>query len=194
MTDDRLRDSQHQLPWQPSDLIQCGATWHWATTPIEQGGLGRDPATFGQPREEGSWHALSELVAAILEPITVKWGRPTLTYGFAASELTPLVQKRGGQIAPHLDQHAACELRKNGKPICPRLGAAVDLFVPGVGGFELAKWVASNLDFDRLYVYSDDRPIHISHGPERNRSIILVERTAGTVRPRRLTLEELSRH
>ena len=31
---------------------------------------------------------------------------------------------------------------------------------------EVANWVAENTPFDRLYFYGEDRPIHVSYGPE----------------------------
>ena len=31
---------------------------------------------------------------------------------------------------------------------------------------EVANWVAENTPFDRLYFYGEERPIHVSYGPE----------------------------
>lgn len=178
--------------WRYADLIRCGETWVWATLGRAEGGLGQDPATFGLPKEPGSWKALSALAVHVLEPIVERWGRPSLTYGFSGPELTRLVQRRVGRVAPQLDQHASCEVGSDGRPICPRLGAAVDLFVPGLGSLELARWVVDAVDFDRLYVYGDERPVHVSHGPDQSRSITLVERRGARVLPRRLTRAALA--
>jgi hypothetical protein len=72
------------------------------------------------------------------------------------------------------------------------MGASVDLSVPRVSSFEVGRWLARHTDFDRLYLYDPDRPLHVSCGPERARAIVRVERRAGgQVVPRRLTLEGL---
>jgi hypothetical protein len=39
---------------------------------------------------------------------------------------------------------------------------------------EVAQWIAHNTPFDRLYVYGDDKPIHVSVGPENKREIVLM--------------------
>jgi hypothetical protein len=51
-------------------------------------------------------------------------------------------------------------------PICSRIGAACDFFVADEDMLEVAQWVVENTDFDRLYFYGKDKPIHISIGPE----------------------------
>jgi len=95
-----------------------------------------------------------------------------------------LGKKITGRIAPDLDQHASCELKKNGTPICPRLGAAVDFVVEDEDMHEVAVWVIENTPFDRLYFYGSDRPIHVSFGPEFNRQIVVLLPTrTGARRP-----------
>jgi hypothetical protein len=39
---------------------------------------------------------------------------------------------------------------------------------------EVARWVAANTPFDRLYFYGPDRPIHVSYGPEQSRQIVIM--------------------
>lgn len=53
-----------------------------------------------------------------------------------------------------------------GNLICPRLGAAVDFIVEDENMREVADWIAANTPFDRLYFYGEDRPVHVSFGPE----------------------------
>jgi hypothetical protein len=61
-----------------------------------------------------------------------------------------------------LDQHASHECNKHGKPICDRLGAAVDFIIEDEDMIEVAQWVINNLPFDRMYLYGRAKPIHIS--------------------------------
>jgi hypothetical protein len=70
--------------------------------------------------------------------------------------------------------------------ICPRLGAAVDFIVEDENMREVADWIAENTPFDRLYFYSDNRPIHVSYGPEQKREYVdLVTTDAGRQIPRK---------
>jgi hypothetical protein len=99
-----------------------------------------------------------------------------------APRLTKLIPAR---IAPRLDQHAACEVNNRGQTICRRLGAAVDLSVPGITALEIGRWIASNTSFDRIYLYGDDRPLHVSHGPENSRVVVaMLARASGRRTPR----------
>lgn len=93
------------------------------------------------------------------------------------------------RIDPKLDQHAAHEFNRLGKPICPRLGAAVDFLVQDENMLEVAQWVAANTSFDRLYFYGNDRPIHVSYGPEHKRQVVaMVSGKDGRLIPRVLRL------
>jgi hypothetical protein len=172
-------------PW-VSALVQAGETWRWATTDSPTGG-GRDPELFNLPRQPDSWTALMALAEMVLVPVAAAFGGLELTYGFASVELTRLVRLRVGRIAPAIDQHAACELGPSGALICKRRGAAVDIRVPGLNSYELGRWIVEHVDFDRLYVYGPDRPIHVSHGPERAGAVVQVIRHNGRAMPRRLT-------
>ena len=154
------------------DLIECGKTWS-------------DLAADGRvvdnlPRSEDSLRALHELCRSVLDPIADAFGRPKLTYGFASPNLTRMIPNR---IAPRLDQHASHEEGGNGKLICDRKGAAADVIIPGHAATSLARWIFDNTEFDRLYVYGDDRPIHVSVGPQRSRAVIGVVDTPRGRRP-----------
>ena len=131
-------------------LLECGETQH-AT------GL----ANF--PKQPDSYTALYELATHILDPVIDYFGMIHLTYGFCSHELGKHIKHR---VAPKLDQHATHERNSKGNLICPRLGAAVDLIVEDENMREVADWIAANTPFDRLYFYGEDRPLHVSFGPE----------------------------
>jgi hypothetical protein len=138
-----------------AELLQAGETW-WRT---------RVPNVPVQP---ATWASLRELCNEILEPARIRFGHPIITYGFASEALARLVP---GRIYPSLDQHAGHELKQNGEPVCRRLGQAVDFYVQGVSSAELGYWIATRLRFARLYFYGEERPIHVSVGPQTSRSI-----------------------
>ena len=64
------------------------------------------------------------------------------------------------------------ELNKKGQPICTRLGAAVDFIIPDMNMRVVANWIATRTPFDRLYFYGDDRPIHVSYGPDNKQDYV----------------------
>jgi hypothetical protein len=128
------------------DLIFCGETQARIGIP----NLPLNPATY---------NALYDLCVNILDPVIDYFGSIRLTYGFASSALTSKIE---GRIAPKLDQHASHECNRLGKPICDRLGAAVDFIVDDENMLEVTQWIVQNTQFDRLYYYGADRPIHIS--------------------------------
>jgi hypothetical protein len=166
--------------FQYQDLLYCGQTWQ-----LHQ--------PDNMPLHPQSWLDLAALANTLLDPITEHFGKPVLTYGFAGPQLQKLIkQKSRPQIAPRLDQHAASELNRNGKPICPRAGAAVDLYVTGLSSWQLALWVAQHLPFDRMYLYGANRPIHLSFNQEPKRQITLLrELESDQLIPQRLSQERL---
>jgi len=115
------------------------------------------------PKQPDSYTALNDLATHILDPIIDYFGMISLTYGFCSHELGKHINNR---IAPKLDQHAAHELNTKKNLICPRLGAAIDFMVDDENMREVADWVTENTPFDRLYFYGEDRPLHVSYGPE----------------------------
>jgi DNA phosphorothioation-associated putative methyltransferase len=161
-------------------LIECGETWNRVRV-------------GNTPEQADSFTALYELCANLLDPIVDYFGAIVLTYGFSSPPLSREIRER---IEPKIDQHAACEHKRNGDLICSRLGAAVDFLVEDENMREVAAWIATNLPFDRLYFYGSDRPIHISYGPDNSReSFELVEHSGRRV-PRRINLinrESMSR-
>ena len=138
------------------DLIEAGETWRRVRVP-------------NLPQQAGTVEALQRLARDVLDPAIDEFGPIEITYGFASQELTKHVP---GRIDPSLDQHAGHELRRDGRPICRRLGAAADFRFPGVCSGSLAAWVAAKVPFDRLYFYGTDRPIHVSVGPGESRAVV----------------------
>ena len=129
------------------DFIECGETW-------------RRLKIDNTPKQPETYNAYTDLAVNLLDPIVEYFGMIKLTYGFASQGLTKHIK---GRIAPELDQHAGHELNRLGRAVCPRLGAAVDFLVQDEDMVEVARWITQNLQFDRLYVYAPDKPIHLSH-------------------------------
>jgi hypothetical protein len=158
-------------------LIECGETQ--ATTKISN-----------LPKNPASYTALLELAIGIIDPVIEYFGGIKLTYGLCTAELARHIP---GRVAPELDQHAASELKRGGRPICERGGAAVDFVVQDENMEEVAHWVIANLSFDRLYFYGRDKPLHISFGPNISREAFEMVQTAkGRRIPRRLIVDASS--
>ncbi|WP_295432217.1 hypothetical protein [uncultured Thiodictyon sp.] len=157
-------------------LIACGETQ-------AQTGLANLPI---QPE---SYNAVLELAEQVLDPVIDYFGMIRLTYGFCSPQLAKQIP---GRIDPKLDQHAAHERNRLGQPICGRLGAAVDFLVEDENMLEVAQWVAANTPFDRLYVYGEDLPIHVSYGPNHDRQIVrMTPGRSGRLVPRVVLREDL---
>lgn len=139
-------------------LIECGETQ--ASTGLAN-----------RPEQPDSYTALCDLATKVLDPVIDYFGMIRLTYGFCSG---PLAKQIPGRIDPRLDQHAAHELNRLGKPICPRLGAAVDFLVEDENMRGVAQWIAANTPFDRLYFYGENLPLHVSYGPEHTRQVVLM--------------------
>jgi len=134
-------------------------------------------------------NALQDLAEQVLDPVIDWFGMIHLTYGFCSPELAREIP---GRIDPKLDQHAAHERNRRGKPICERLGAAVDFIVEDEDMLEVARWVVANTPFDRLYFYGSDLPIHVSYGPEQSRQVVrMIAGKTGRLIPRVTSLQEL---
>ena len=156
------------------DFIECGQT---------QKRLG----VTNVPLNPRTYNALSHLALEVLDPVIDYFGSIELTYGFSSSELA---KKIASKIAPKLDQHSGHECNKLGNPICERLGVACDFIVEDESMLEVARWLASNTNFDRLYFYGDDRPIHVSAGPENLKQVTLMLKSKASNRliPRSMTI------
>lgn len=138
---------------------------------IECGQMQQRLGLANVPQQAETYNALATLTREVLDPVIDYFGGIELTYGFCSRELAKHVE---GGIDPRRDQHAAHECNARGNSICSRLGAAVDFRVTDESMAEVAAWIASNTRFDRLYFYGDDRPIHVSVGPEEQRQVVAV--------------------
>jgi hypothetical protein len=156
------------------NLIECGET---------QAKVG----ILNLPKTPSSYLALRELAENIIDPVIEYFGGIELTYGFCSNELRSLIK---GRIAPKLDQHCAHEDDNKGKLICDRKGAAADFLVRDEDMFEVVKWIAQSLNYDRMYFYGTDRPIHVSYSYKPAREIYSVKTTSSGRRiPRILDLQ-----
>lgn len=152
-------------------LVECGETWER----LRINNVPQQPATY---------NALYELAVSVLDPVVEYFGGIRLTYGFASTALTKAIPRH---IDPKVDQHASCELDARGSLVCPRRGAAVDFIVDDEDMRDVARWINEHCDFDRMYFYGSDRPLHVSVGPEALRSIYEMTEKAGRRIPRKLS-------
>ncbi|HVA13427.1 MAG TPA: hypothetical protein VNF99_09275 [Stellaceae bacterium] len=146
-------------------FVECGKTWH--DSHIDGSGIDNLPKQFE------TYAAMRALCVNVLDPVIDHFGPIELTYAFASAKLNKLVHQNNSRpnVTFSGDQHAGCELNRNGKPFCPRRGQSVDFRVPNSGAHgEVARWIVANTPFDRLYFYADDRPLHVSFGPEHSRT------------------------
>jgi DNA phosphorothioation-associated putative methyltransferase len=157
------------------DFIECGETQ-------QRTGI------LNLPKRPESYGAINALATMVLDLVIEEYGMIKLTYGFSSPELSRVIMAR---IAPKIDQHSACELSRQSMPICSRQGAAVDFIVEDESMLEVAQWIAKHCEFDRLYYYGDDRPVHVSAGPENNGAIVLMKlRKDGRIGPHKISPEE----
>ena len=145
----------------PSLDSPCGANFRYRDF-VECGETQLKLRCTNIPKMAGTYNALHGLATKVLDPLIDYFGAIKLTYGFCSQELGKHIRER---VAPKLDQHAGEERKPSGSLICNRGGAACDFFVEDEDMREVADWAVKNLEFDRLYFYGSDRPIHISWSP-----------------------------
>lgn len=140
------------------------------------------------PLNPKTYNALLKLAVEVLDPVIDYFGSIKLTYGFSSSSLAKNIDS---DIAPKLDQHCGHECNRLGNPICERLGAAVDFYVEDENMFEVAQWIGANTNFDRIYFYGNERPLHVSVGPENSKQVTLMLRSKSSNQkiPRTMTVE-----
>jgi hypothetical protein len=158
------------------DFIHCGETWHR----LESEAPGSVPNLPVQP---DTYAAMREICERVLDPVIRAFEYPVeLTYAFSSAALTRQIQ---GRTSPARDQHASCELNAKGKPICPRLGIAVDFRIRGISSSDVALFIVEGTEFDRLYYYGEERPVHVSVGPERKGQVVqMLPGASGKLVPR----------
>jgi hypothetical protein len=119
------------------------------------------------PKEVESIKSILMLVETVLLPVSKKFGEIKITYGFVSPELNRYIQRNSSSgTYPSTDQHAASELNQANNQICNRHGLACDFIVNGyekqVG--QIMLFIVNNLDFDKIYYYGNDKPLHVSVG------------------------------
>ena len=118
------------------------------------------------PVTQESASALERLLLEILLPINRAIGKPDITYGFTSFSLKKYIQRFSPNgTSPDLDQHSAFEKNSNDKQICSRGGAACDFLIEGVSSSDIVRYIVKNLNYDRIYYYGVDRPLHVSIHP-----------------------------
>ncbi|WP_257279610.1 hypothetical protein [Endozoicomonas sp. ISHI1] len=161
------------------DLICCGETFE-------------QERPENMPQQDGTWTAIKLLATSILDPVQDHFGRIHLTYGLSTPSLTSAIRKRARKndktpnIYPPVDQHAGYELNCKGMPICPDLGLACDFICTDQPSDVVAEWVIQNCDFDKLYFYGANRPLHVSIGPKNRKAVTIVRRVNRKVMPKNI--------
>ncbi|MBB5509526.1 DNA phosphorothioation-associated putative methyltransferase [Paraburkholderia atlantica] len=152
------------------DFIECGETQ--AASNLDN-----------TPTDPESFNALCDLARNVLDPVIDYFGMVELTYGFCSPQLASRIK---GRISPGLDQHAAHERNRRGGYICARLGAACDFVVRDEDMAAVVGWMIDNVNFDRLYFYGSDRPIHVSYSTTPARQVVdMIELPGGKRIPKR---------
>jgi len=171
-------ERHHDVP----DLDECCGKFLSYRQLIECGETQKATGLANEPKNPETYTALFDLASSILDPVIEYFGGIELTFGFCSPSLARLIP---GRIAPELDQHAAHEHKKDGRPICDRLGAAVDFLVRDENMREVADWIIGRLPFDRLYFYGEQLPLHVSVGPQgRREAFEMIQHANGRRTPR----------
>ena len=151
------------------DFTECSDTWKKASL--------AGPVIPNVPTHPDTYRAIRELCEYILDPVSDRFGRIELTYGFASQILDRYVRDRAAaegrppNTTRNGDQHAGCELNTRGEPYCRRGGQGVDfrMMDSGMPQIEVAQWIVQHTPFDRLLFQGPGRPFHVSYGPEHTR-------------------------
>jgi len=165
----------------------CGVNFNYRNF-VECGETQKRLGLKNIPLNPETYNSLLVVATDILDPVIDYFGSIQLTYGFSSTDLTKHID---GRIAPKLDQHAGHECNRMGRPICERGGAAVDFIVEDEDMLEVAQWIAKQCNFDRIYFYGKDRPIHVSvsASPVRQITIMLASSVSSRQIPKTLTVE-----
>ena len=138
-----------------------------------------------RPKELQTYEAISHLSKTIMDPIFEHFGKPEITYGLCSHNLQKHIKK---SVAHNLDQHAGSEKNSKGNLICPRQGFAVDFKIANKTADHVAKYIVRQLNFDRLYFYGKNRPLHVSATlGQTNNALVVFNHINGKRTPRTLT-------
>jgi hypothetical protein len=115
------------------------------------------------PENPESKQALENLQTSILKPIIYRFGSENfkLTYGFCGRDLLKFLNREKSRICVKVDQHMAAERNSKGNYYCKHLGAACDFKIAGVDSTKVIGFLRT-LNYDSIYYYGRDRPIHVS--------------------------------
>jgi hypothetical protein len=142
------------------------------------------------PKELKTYEAISYLATKIMDPIFEQFGQPQITYGLCSHNLQKHIKK---SVAPTLDQHAGSERNSKGNLICPREGFAVDFKIENITTDYVARYIVEHLEFDRLYFYGRDKPLHVSSNAiSETRMIIMFNEKNGRRIPKRVKSSEFT--
>ncbi len=140
------------------------------------------------PENSESEQALINLHQLILTPVINKFGAENfkLTYGFCSKDLLKFLNREKAKstvlgvspksnfsrprICVKVDQHTAHERNGKGNYYCKHLGAACDFKIMGVDSTKVIGFLRT-LNFDSIYYYGKDRPIHVSYSPSPRRKV-----------------------
>jgi hypothetical protein len=117
------------------------------------------------PAEQSTVYEIASLLKNILIPINDKFGAVIITYGFISAPLNSFIQRNSkAGTCPSLDQHSGHELNTKGARICPRGGVSCDFIVSGHESDMniIAEYIVNNLEYDKIYYYAKNRPLHVS--------------------------------
>ena len=140
------------------------------------------------PKEPKTYEAIAYLAKTIMDPIVERFGHPQITYGLCSQNLQKHIKK---SIAPSLDQHAGSEKNSRGNLICDREGFAVDFKIAEIPTHFVARYIVEELNFDRLYFYGSDRPVHVSAKQGMpNNAIVIFNNSNNKRTPKNLTAQK----
>lgn len=139
------------------------------------------------PQQQPTYTFIKQLANDVLEPCLKKFGYLKLTYGFCNNALAREIKKRSGGIYPPLDQHAGMELKTTGDLISPRGGFAADFHCLPTSSLDVAKFIVRELNFDRLYFYGLDRPIHVSVNEKPVGKIVIMQMAVKRIVPKQIS-------
>lgn len=124
------------------------------------------------PENSESMRSLCELQVSILTPVIHRFGSENfkLTYGFCSKDLLKFLTFEKSRICVKVDQHTAHERNAKGNYYCKNLGAACDFVIVGVDSAKVVSFLKT-LNFDSIYFYGKDRPIHVSYSPSPRRKV-----------------------
>ena len=124
------------------------------------------------PDNPDSVRSLYLLQSKIILPTKNKFGTENfkLTYGFCSKDLKKFISRDKSRVCFEIDQHMSCEVNSKGNYFCRHRGAACDFQVLGTDSKKVISFLR-NLDFDSIYYYGSDRPIHVSWSETPRRKI-----------------------